>query len=502
MIDSQERARQTQTVCLVILTALGVAGALYFLRSVVVPFVLAVFFTFCLTPVITAQMRWLRLPRLAALVTTILLGGLILFLVGLVVAAAAGHLAERAEEYPDRTKELVHSVAERLNMERFGISTEESVESALDTLRRGAVGFLSATVDAVASVLQNGMLVLIFMMFMLMGKGTSLEARNPTLYEIEVQTRRYVAAMVLISVVLGALVGGTLAVLRVDFAFMFGFLAFLLNFIPNIGPVVATVLPLPVVMLSAKISITAKVLAIAIPGALQFVIGNYFQPKITGRSLQLHPVAVLLALIFFGLLWGIVGMFLATPIAAVLKILCEKLEYTRPVARVLAGDIGSHNRSAVTPPDRAGHSSVTGPPGFASPPYMARRRMTFVASSFNHTPPGGRLEQLWRPSQNNARPRPGRRAPLRNLGEPGRILLPGLINPASRVTIRPPPAPPPRTGTSARAARSDPRDAIAPPPGSARQPARSPPGCRRARTRSGAGPGPGGGYPPPGDGGC
>ena len=101
-----------------------------------------------------------------------------------------------------------------------------------------------------------------------------------------------------------------------------------------------TFLPLPVVIASPDVSMAAAVLAIAIPGAIQLTIGNIIEPKVMGESLDLHPVAILLNLIIWGMLWGIVGMLLSTPILAVMKILFEKFEGTRPLAALLAGRIG------------------------------------------------------------------------------------------------------------------------------------------------------------------
>ena len=125
---------------------------------------------------------------------------------------------------------------------------------------------------------------------------------------------------------------------------MFGFLAFLLNFIPNIGSIVATLLPVPVILLSPDLSWPARIAAVVIPTAIQFGIGNLLQPKLMGRSLDLHPVSVLLGLIFFGLIWGVVGMFLATPILGVVKILLERFEFTRSVGALLAGRLDSLRR--------------------------------------------------------------------------------------------------------------------------------------------------------------
>jgi len=337
MIASAQHGQRIQTACLLILAAVAITAVLYFFQPVVVPFVLAVFFTYCLTPVVDAQMRWLRLPRAVAILTTIVLGFLALFLLGALIAAAVSQLAERADEYQAQIGQLLRAAAASLPLERFGVSTEDLRESLLAIPGEAAASFLAAIVSGMMSILTNGMLVLVFVVFMLMGRKASGARANSTLGEIESRTKRYIVAMVLISGILGVLVGATLALLGVRFSLMFGFLAFLLNFIPNIGPVVATILPVPVVLLSPELSGAAKVLAIAIPGAIQFVIGNYFQPKIMGRSLDLHPVAILMSLIFFGLIWGIIGMFLAAPITAVLKILLEKLDHTRPIAHLLAG---------------------------------------------------------------------------------------------------------------------------------------------------------------------
>ncbi|MHC4224754.1 MAG: AI-2E family transporter [Planctomycetota bacterium] len=106
---------------------------------------------------------------------------------------------------------------------------------------------------------------------------------------------------------------------------------------PNIGSVIATILPLPVILVSPELGATSKVVAVAGPAVINFVLGNLVEPKMMGTSVDLHPVTILLALVFWGMLWGIAGMLLAVPMTASLKILFEKLDLTRPVANLLAG---------------------------------------------------------------------------------------------------------------------------------------------------------------------
>jgi AI-2 transport protein TqsA len=103
------------------------------------------------------------------------------------------------------------------------------------------------------------------------------------------------------------------------------------------------------VLVSPDVSLTVAILAIALPGGIQLLIGNVIAPKIMGDSLDLDPVVILLALMIWGALWGVVGMLLATPITAVLKILLGRIEFTAPAAELLGGRFGG----AAGDPERA-----------------------------------------------------------------------------------------------------------------------------------------------------
>ena len=108
-------------------------------------------------------------------------------------------------------------------------------------------------------------------------------------------------------------------------------LAFFLNFIPNVGSIVATVMPLPVALIQYD-TMGPVVAAVALPGLVQLSIGNGLEPVLMGRGLDLHPLVVLMALLFWGLLWGVAGMFLAAPLTAIIRLVLERFETTRPMA--------------------------------------------------------------------------------------------------------------------------------------------------------------------------
>jgi AI-2 transport protein TqsA len=193
-------------------------------------------------------------------------------------------------------------------------------------------------------------MVLLLMAFILFGRRSTRLGSTGILREIEQRVQRSISLTVFISTLTGVLVGSTLAILGVEFAAVFGFLAFLLNFIPNIGSIIATALPLPIIFLNPEMTIAAKVLAIAVPSAIQVLIGSLVQPRMLGNSLQLHPVVLLLSLLFFTMIWGVAGAFLATPLTAVIRIVFEKIPATRPLAALLAGDLAPLTRSIDTGP--------------------------------------------------------------------------------------------------------------------------------------------------------
>jgi AI-2 transport protein TqsA len=122
-------------------------------------------------------------------------------------------------------------------------------------------------------------------------------------------------------------------------AMLFGLLAFLLNFIPNVGPIVASLLPIPIAFAHFENNLWMVVPVVALPGTVHMTIGNFVEPKLMGRGLELHPVAVLLALALLGLLWGVIGMVLAVPIAAMVRIVLSRFTTTRALGELLAGQL-------------------------------------------------------------------------------------------------------------------------------------------------------------------
>jgi predicted PurR-regulated permease PerM len=144
------------------------------------------------------------------------------------------------------------------------------------------------------------------------------------LEHIDSDVQKYLAIKTLISLMVGVLTTVVLFIFGVDFAIVFGFLAFLLNYIPNVGSIIAVGLPVVIALLQFGKFWPVLWIFIIIT-VLDNIIGNILEPKLMGKGLGLSPLAVLFSLFFWLWLWGIPGMILAVPILAIFKIVASNI---------------------------------------------------------------------------------------------------------------------------------------------------------------------------------
>ena len=334
-MDTEQRETRIQTVCLLIICAVAIGVALFLLRTVMIPFVLAIFSALGLSPLIALQRRYLRLPNAVAILTTFIIGFVALSLLGGLIAISLRQLSANADIYQQQINQLLDQVMSLA--EGYGVDPVTLFDAMAGLPARSVSGILANLTKGIFDILSQGLLVMLFLFFLLLGGTQKTGPRRGVLGEIESSVQRYIMAKIIVSAATGGIVGGILALLGVDLALVFGLFAFLLNFIPSIGSIIATLLPLPVVLVDPEHTLTTVILAIGLPGLAQFVIGSLLEPKVVGGSLNLHPATVLICLIVWGMIWGIVGMFLAIPLTAVMQIFFQRFEPTAPIAELLAG---------------------------------------------------------------------------------------------------------------------------------------------------------------------
>ena len=155
--------------------------------------------------------------------------------------------------------------------------------------------------------------------------------------EIAGRVRRHMVALTITSALSGLITGLFTFAVGLELAPLWGLLTFLLNYIAILGPFVAIVPPTLYAVLQFD-GLAQPLIVAAGVGIIQAVMGNFIDPKIEGRVLALSPVVVLLALVFWGWIWGVTGAFLAIPITAAIVIACENFPQTQWIA-TLATDL-------------------------------------------------------------------------------------------------------------------------------------------------------------------
>ncbi len=334
------------TASIVVLGVVAAGAALAYTRPVMVPFVLALFLSYLVTPLVDFLQGRLRIPKFVSILIALLAAvGLLSLLAVLIITSTRGLMAS-VDIYRDRLTEIARSVATLMydwNLLRGEMG--DSADYLLEAINQlPLLRLVQNAAGTAVGILTNGGLVVIFLIYLLGGRRVA-EHRTGIYAEIHAKIQNYIVTKFVISATTGVFVGIILSLFGLDLALVFGVMAFLLNFIPSIGSVISTLLPLPIAIIQFD-SVWAITAIVALPGVVQMIIGNGVEPLVMGESLDLHPITIILSLIFWGLLWGIVGMFLATPIMAVLRIVMARFESTKPFAEILAGRFPTSARQA------------------------------------------------------------------------------------------------------------------------------------------------------------
>ena len=318
---------------LAIIAILAAGVILIYARSVLIPFVLAVFIFLLVSPVLDYQVLKLKIPRPLAICFTLLIVIIILTSLFLLISEAVQMIVSTATRYNDSFVSLAEKIF--LKMKNWGLDINEAGITA--GLQKRLPKIAADTFGTAITLASRILFVAIFLFFLLVGRNPNV-VRAGIYGTIDSKIRRYIATKTVLSAITGLLVWITLALFGLELAAVFGMLTVLLNFIPNIGSIIATLLPVPIAVAQFQ-NQWFIVLVLLVPGAIQMTIGNVIEPKLMGQGLQLHPVVILLALAFWGLLWGIIGMFLAVPITAALRIVLMQFETLKPIGLLLAGQL-------------------------------------------------------------------------------------------------------------------------------------------------------------------
>lgn len=338
-----------------LVAALFLVGFTFFilkeLQSILLPFFIALIISFLFEP----YYEWLKSKRIPGALSLIIVIITILILANITsvfVITGITAFTNEIPKYTEKSKHIVETISANLNNWGF---FNQYVKNSIDISKfvngEAIANFATYFFSSIVSLFGNFVLIIIYVIFLLSEFGSIrkrvLKAFSSdrskkiadTLTDIFTDVKKYIVGKTLINLGYGTIVTLILLFFGVDFYLVWGFLAFLMAFIPNIGSLVSTVLPFLTALIQFDGDFVKPIIILILMIASANLIGNIVEPKILGDKLNLSPILLLLSLIFWGYLWGLVGMILSVPIMSMIKIILGKFEQTKTISILMSYDV-------------------------------------------------------------------------------------------------------------------------------------------------------------------
>jgi AI-2 transport protein TqsA len=335
-----------------IVAALFLVGFTFYilkeLQSILLPFFIALIISFLFEP----YYEWLKkkkIPGAISLIIVVITILVIANITSLFVFTSINAFTKEIPKYTEKSQNIINSVS--LGLSNWGFYNQY-VKDSFDVTKivnaEGITNFATGFFSSIINLFGNFVLILIYVIFLLSEFGSirkrvlkafssdrSRKITN-TLTDIFTDVKKYVVGKTLINLTYGIIVTVILWIVGVDFFLVWGFLAFLMAYIPNIGSMISIVLPFLTALIQFDGELTRPLIILILMVVCANLIGNIVEPKILGDKLNLSPILLLLSLIFWGYLWGLIGMILSVPIMSMIKIILSKFESTKPISIMMS----------------------------------------------------------------------------------------------------------------------------------------------------------------------
>ena len=309
-------------------------------KSIVIPILLAVFITILTSPLLLwLQDKGLNSALSLVGIMIILIIGITLF--GILISTSLNDFAMNLPHYEEKFRQSMQGSMQYLHEKGFDFA-DEPIAQIVDP---GKIArFASELAKGFGSALTNGFMILLLVVFMLLEASvfrSKLQAihadASSHVSEFLNKVKRYMKIKSVFSLITGLLIYLSLLMLGLDYVLLWGVLAFMLNFIPNIGSIIAAI---PAVLLALiQLGFIGAIEVALIFVAVNTVIGSILEPKYMGDGVGLSTLVVFLSLIFWGWVFGPVGMLLSIPLTIMLKLALETNPSTKWIAVLLGSEV-------------------------------------------------------------------------------------------------------------------------------------------------------------------
>lgn len=337
----------TQKITAIVILFIATVCILIYGQSLIVPMVLAFMMWFfikairekisAITPTKWTMPTWLQ-NSIAFVILSLVLVGL-----GKILSSNIQHMSEVLPQYEKNIQNITQQLNNTFNIDLVSTFKEYAQDFNITSI-------LKNILNSISDLLANAFLIILYVMFLLIEERyfpiklrklfkdeSQLEKTKSLLKNIDKSINEYILLKSLMSFTTGTLSYFVLLLIGVDFAFFWAFLIFLLNYIPTIGSLIATIFPAAIVLLQTA-TLLPFFLVLGSIGAIQVIVGNIIEPKFMGNSLNVSSLVVMVALSFWGTLWGIVGMMISVPVTVVMILILAQFPKTKGIAVLLSGD--------------------------------------------------------------------------------------------------------------------------------------------------------------------
>jgi len=312
-------------------------------KDLLVPFLVAAF----LALITVRPMLWMQRNRVPSVLAALIIVSVIMLLLAIVGAVVGTSIAEFTAALPTYQERLDLIVQGFINIVAEAFNREDALESVGDMIDPGwAMGLAATLLNSLKDVLTNIFLIIFTMIFILL-EASTVETKVAAAFGRSTQSLkrprvflanlgRYLGIKTVVSMATGLTAGVLTWAIGLDFPLLWGMLAFLLNYVPNIGSIIAAV---PAVLM-ALVQLGLGAASATAVGfiAINIVFGNVIEPRLMGYGVGLSPLVVFIGLVFWGWVFGPVGMLLSVPLTMTLKLALESDKRTRWIAILIGSE--------------------------------------------------------------------------------------------------------------------------------------------------------------------
>jgi predicted PurR-regulated permease PerM len=329
-------------VTIFLLGLIALLAIMYIAKSIIIPVVFAIIIAIVLHPVVNFMVR-IKINRVLAIILT-------MFLTFLVIAAFGAVLFSQASKFGESWPVLVEKFTSLLNQSiaeaaDYFNKDPQKIHDWLTKTQGEIINISTAAIGQTIVLLGNGLVILLlipFYIFMILFyqplliefirrlSGTNYQSHvRQIVSQIKTVIQRYLVGLVIEAVLMAAMNTAALLILGIEYAFILGILAALLNVIPYIGGIIAVAMPM-IVALVTKPSPWYAFYILAAYYIIQLIDNHYIVPYIVASKIKINALFSVIVVLAGNALWGIPGMFLSMPILAIIKLICDHIEPLKP----------------------------------------------------------------------------------------------------------------------------------------------------------------------------